>query len=499
MNENGHASTVESLWGEKSRFSEMMAAIVSIMGGLVIGTQSLAGLGSILAFPIAAIILMRPVYGLASAFFIVNVLFIFDRTQRIGFTLPVTGGTISATDLLYGLLIVCVVWRWAMDKDTYFPRNSLTIPLTLLMLWASISLITGILQGNEVKKSLIEWRPFLYMTIFYFTVFLVRDEKTLFSLINSFYAAYIATFVLGFVIFVQGRKAIEYYTMGQVDPGQSVLPRFTFVSADLVLTLLFMSMGLIIFIQNRRQKNFLIALSALLGLNLLLIQGRTQVLALFVGLIPIMALAPGLKRIKIIASGFAGVIFLALVIFGLAQTETGGKKIVDPILERFSGIYKAQTDVDQSLERRRMESDTIWPKILNRPVIGNTLGGKWSDDPKWVTVYKHDPTYIHSSWLFFLFKVGLIGTVLMLIVMYRASVVALSIVRDPANPYFRGIALGILATMPTYIFTGMLQPTLWHFQMAPVIGFEFAVVVIMDSILKRQDFQHGRYCGEAQV
>lgn len=486
MNWTNSSASTDLQWNVGSKFPVIVASVVSILGGLLIATQSLAGLGSILAFPVAAFILMRPIYGLVGIFFIVNVLFIFDRTQRIGLTLPVTGGTISATDLLYGLMIACVVWRWAMDKDTYYPRNRLTVPFTLLMIWATISLVAGISQGNEVKKSLIEWRPFLYMGIFYFTLFLVRDEETLLTLIKSFYAAYIATFVMGFMIFIQGRKAIEYYTMGQVDPGQSVLPRFTFVSADLVLSLLFMSMGLIIFLKDRRLKIFLIGLSALLALNLLLIQGRTQVLALFVGMIPIMILAPGLKRMKIIASGFAGAVFLALVIFGLAQTESGEKKIIDPILERFSGIYKSQTDVDQSLERRRMEGDTIWPKILNSPVIGNTVGSKWSNDPKWVTVYKHDPTYIHSSWLFFLFKLGLLGTILMLIIMYRASLLALSIARDQRNPYFRGIALGILSTIPAFVFTGVLQPTLWHFQMAPVIGFEFGVVVIMDDILKRQ-------------
>lgn len=485
----------DSLWSVDSRFPKTLAVIASVSGGLLIGSQSLAGLGSVLAFPIATLILMRPLYGLVSVFFLVNVLFIFDRTQRIGFTLPVTGGTISATDLLYALITACVIWRLTMLKDTYYPRNRLTVPLTMLLIWSVISLVMGISQGNEVKKSLVEWRPFLYMGIFYLTVYLVRDEAKFFFLVRGFYWAYIATFILGFMIFIQGRKAIEYYTMGQVDPGQSALPRFTFVSADLVLTLLFMSIGLIIFIKDRRLKNYLIALSVLLGLNLLLIQGRTQVLALFVGMTPIMILAPGMKRMKMLASGFAGFIFLVLVILGLAQTESGGKKIIDPILERFSGIYKAQTDVDQSLERRRMESDVIWPKILNSPVIGNTLGSKWSNDPKWVTVYKHDPTYIHSSWLFFLFKLGLIGTILMLVVMYRASMLALSIVRDERNPYFRGIALGVLATIPTYVFVAFLQPTLWHFQMAPVIGFEFALVVIMNNILLRSDHgSKGRYC-----
>ncbi len=485
-----------SIWSVNSRFPEAIAVISSVSGGLLIGSQSLTGLMTILAFPVAIIILMRPLYGLISVFFLVNVLFIFDRTQRIGFTLPVTGGTISATDLLYALIMACVIWRVTMLKDTYYPRNILTVPLTLLMIWSVISLVIGISQGNEVKKSLIEWRPFLYMGIFYFTVYLVRNEETFYTMVKSFYWAYVATFILGFMIFIQGRKAIEYYTMGQVDPGQSALPRFTFVSADLVLTLLFMSLGLIIYLKDGRLKNYLIALSALLGLNLLLIQGRTQVLAMFVGMIPIMILAPSLKRMKIIASGFAGSIFLALVIFGLAQTESGEKKIIDPILERFSGIYKAQTDVDQSLERRRMESDTIWPGILNRPVIGNTLGSKWSNDPKWVTVYKHDPTYIHSSWLFYLFKVGLIGTILMLVIMYRASMLALSIVRDERNPYFRGIAMGILATIPTYIFTAFLQPTLWHFQMAPVIGFECAAVVIMSNILKSGEVESKGFCSD---
>ena len=133
-----------------------------------------------------------------------------------------------------------------------------------------------------------------------------------------------------------------------------------------------------------------------------------------------------------------------------------------------------------------MESEAIWPGIFKHPVIGNGFGSKWSSDPRWVTVYKHDPTYIHSSWLYFLFKMGAVGTILILLLMFRASALALSIVRDPRKPFFRGIALGILATMPTFVFTGILQPTLWHFQMTPIIGFEFAVVVIMDHILSRR-------------
>jgi|GEM_PF-1184741 len=487
-----YASAIE--FSERSRsqvVQNVVAATASVIGGVLIGTQSLIGFGSILAFPMAMFILARPVYGLMGIFFVVNVLFVVDRMQRIGFTLPVTGGTISATDLLYGLMIACVIWKWTMDKDVYYPRNRLGTPLFLLLAWAAICLFIGIASGNEVKKSMIEWRPLLYLSIFYLTVFLVRDEQTLVLVIKSFVIAYLATFALGFAIFVQGRKAIEYFTMGQIDPGQSILPRFTFVSSDLVLTLLFMSIGLIIFLRDQRYKIFLVMLSALLVVNLLLIQARTQILALFVGMTPIMILAPGLKRIKLIAAGFAGAMFMAVVIFSLAQTESGQKKIIDPILERFSGIYKQQTDVDQSLERRRMESEAIWPGIFKHPVIGNGFGSKWSSDPRWVTVYKHDPTYIHSSWLYFLFKMGAVGTILMLLLMFRASALALSIVRDPRKPFFRGIALGILATMPTFVFTGILQPTLWHFQMTPVIGFEFAVVVIMDDILRRKWIETG--------
>lgn len=462
-----------------------IAGSASVMGGVLIGTQSLIGFGSILAVPVAVFFLARPVYGLIGIFFVVNVLFVVDRMQRIGFTLPVTGGTISATDLLYGLLTACVIWKWTMDKDIYYPSNKLGTPLFLLLAWAGICLFMGIAGGGEVKKSMIEWRPLLYLSIFYLTVFLVRDEATLMLVLKGFLFSYLATFALGFSIFVQGRKAIEYFTMGQIDPGQSILPRFTFVSSDFVLTLLFMAIGLIIFLRDQRYKIFLVILSSVLVLNLLLIQARTQILGLFIGMAPIIILAPGLKRIKIMAAGFAGIMFLAVAIFAIAQTESGQKKIIDPILERFSGIYKKQTDVDQSLERRRMESDAIWPGIVKRPLIGNGFGSKWTTDPKWVTVYKHDPTYIHSSWLYFLFKTGLIGTMLMLFLFYRAAMLALSIVRNPSNPFFRGISLGILATMPTFVFSGLLQPTLWHFQMTPIIGFEFAVVVIMADILER--------------
>ena len=370
-----YASDIE--FSERSRFQvvpNVVAAAASVIGGVLIGTQSLIGFGSILAFPMAMFILARPVYGLMGIFFVVNVLFVVDRTQRIGFTLPVTGGTISATDLLYGLMIACVIWKLTMDKDAYYPRNKLGKPLFLLLAWAAICLFMGITSGNEVKKSMIEWRPLLYLSIFYITVFLIRDERTLLLVIKAFFLAYLATFALGFAIFVQGRKAIEYFTAGQIDPGQSILPRFTFVSSDWVLTLLFISIGLIIFLRDQRYKTYLIVLSALLVLNLLLIQARTQILSLFVGMTPIIILAPGLKRIKLIAAGFAGVMVLAVVIFSLAQTESGQKKIVDPILERFSGIYKKQTDVDQSLERRRMESEAILPGIFKRPIIGNGFG-----------------------------------------------------------------------------------------------------------------------------
>lgn len=492
MNGTSQLSDYSSNWASTSQFPKVLAAVVSVLGGLLVGTQSLSGFGSILAFPLAAIVLARPLYGLISIFLVINVLFIFDRTQRIGLTLPVTGGTISATDLMFALLSLCAIWKWTMDKDSYYTPNRIGTPIALLLIWSVLSLAMGVSLGNEVKKSLIEFRPVLYMSaMFFLVIFLVRNEKDLILVMKGFLWAYLATFALGFLIFVQGRKAIEYYTMGQVDPGQSVLPRFTFVSADLVLSLLFMAMGLLIFLKDQREKIYLICLCALLALNLLLIQGRTQVIALFVGMIPILVMAPGLKRIKILFSGFVGVIFLAIAIFALAQTEAGEKKIIDPILERFSGIYKAQTDVDQSMERRRMEKDAIWPKIENRPIIGNTLGAKWSNDPKWVTVLKHDPTYIHSSWLFYLFKLGLLGTFLLIFIIYRGSVLALKIVRNDSNPVFRGLALGILATLPTFAFTGLIQPTLWHFQMTPVMGFELAVVVVMDNILKNND-QYGR-------
>ncbi len=52
--------------------------------------------------------------------------------------------------------------------------------------------------------------------------------------------------------------------------------------------------------------------------------------------------------------------------------------------------------------------------ILARPITGHWFGAKWSNDPKWVWEYKYDVTYIHSSWLFYLYKMGLVGTVLMI-------------------------------------------------------------------------------------
>ncbi len=468
----------------------VVAVALSTLAGLLVGSLSLTGLGAICGLAAACFFAARPLYGVVGILFVVNILCVIDREQRIGFTLPGVGGTISATDLCYALMMACALWKLTMARDTYFPKNKLTTPLSILLIWSLVGLVIGLASGNQVKKTLIEWRPFLYLTIFYLTVFFVRDKETFVWVMKSFFLAYLATFALGFSIFVQGRKTIEYFTVGQMDLGQSILPRFTFVPSDWVLSLLFISLGLIVFLKNRKHLPVLVLLSLLLVLNLFLIQARTQIVGLFLGLVPILVLAPGPKRLQFIAAGITSLMFIALLLFSLAQTESGQKKIVDPIAERFSGIYKKQTEVDQSLERREIEFKVMQNKLLNRLLIGHGFGSKWTNDPIWETVYKYDVTYIHSSWLFFLFKIGLIGAFLILYLFYQTVRMAFDIIRDERIPMFRGIALGILATMPTLAFAGVLQPTLWHFQTAPIIGFEFAMVVIMAHLLS-QEKQYG--------
>ncbi len=463
-----------------------VASAVSVLAGLLVGSLGLSGFAAIFGLIAAYIFLARPLYGLVGTFFVLNLLMVIDREQRIGFTLPGVGGTISATDLCYALMIACAIWKVTMGRDSYFPENKLTTPLAILFVWSVVELAVGIAAGNQVKKTLIEWRPFLYLTIFYLTVYLVRDRETFVWVMKGFFLAYVATFGLGMSIFVQGRKTIEYFTVGQMDPGQSALPRFTFVPSDLVLCLLFICLGLIIFLKDRKRVPVLTLMAALLLLNLFLIQARTQIVALFLGLIPILVLAPGPKRLQFIAAGAAGLVFVALLLFSLAQTESGRKKIVDPIAERFSGIYKKKTEVDQSLERREIEFKVMQHKLVNRPLIGHGFGSKWTTDPIWTTIYDYDVTYIHSSWLFFLFKTGAIGAFLVMHLFYKTVRIALDIVRDERIPMFRGIALGIVAAMPTFAFSGILQPTLWHFQTAPIIGFEFAATVIMAHLLSQE-------------
>jgi len=462
-----------------------VALLLSVAAGCLIAFQSVMGLGAVVAFFAASFLVMRPLYGLMSILWVVNIVFVIDRGQRIGFTLPVTGGTISATDLLYALMVFTAALKWSIAQDIYYPRNRLGTPLFLLLTWSSVCLVMGILSGHEVKKSMIEARPLLYLCIFYLTVYFIRDKESFVFALKSFIYAYLVTFAIGFSIFVQGRKTIEYFTMGTVDLGQSLLPRFTLGSQDWVNTLLFLSIGLILFLKDSKTKMYLSLLTALLAFNLLLIQARTQIIAFFVGMIPIIILAPGTKKFKLIAAGLAGVVLLSLVVFSLAQTEVGQKKILDPIAERFSGIYKKKTEVDQSLERRLFEAEAMRSGILARPITGHWFGAKWSNDPKWVWEYKYDVTYIHSSWLFYLYKMGLIGTILMIVILARAFMIALALVRSVGNPLYKGVALGILATIPTYAFTGIFQPTLWQYFMNPILGFELGLLVVMEQLVGR--------------
>jgi len=488
------AAQIQDVW--KNRFAldnlNIVALAISVAAGCLIAVQSLMGLGAILALLIATFFVIRPLYGLMAILWVVNIVFVIDRGQRLGFTIPITGGTISATDLLYALMVTTAVLKWTIGRDVYYPRNRLGAPLLLLLLWSSICLVMGILSGHEVKKSMIEARPLLYLCIFYLTVFLVRNEASLVFVLKSFTYAYLVTFAIGLSIFVQGRKTIEYFTMGTVDLGQSLLPRFTLGSQDWVNTLLFISIGLILFLKDSRTKICLVILTALLAVNLLLIQARTQIVAFFVGMIPIIILAPGTKKLKIIAAGLAGVVLLSLILFSLAQTEAGQKKILDPIAERFSGIYKKKTDVDQSLERRLFEAEAVRSGILARPITGHWFGAKWSNDPKWVWEYKYDVTYIHSSWLFYLYKMGLVGTILTLFVLCRAFFLALRLVKSVRNPLYKGVALGILATIPTYAFTGIFQPTLWQYFMNPILGFELGLLVVMEQLVGRTNWADER-------
>lgn len=463
----------------------VVALAFSVAAGCLIAMQSLMGVGAILALLVATFFIMRPLYGLMAILWVVNIVFVIDRGQRLGFTIPVTGGTISATDLLYALMVTTVAVKWTIGRDAYYPRNRLGTPLLLLLLWSLVCLVMGILSGHEVKKSMIEARPLLYLCIFYLTIFLIREEKSFVFALKSFIYAYLVTFAIGLSIFVQGRKTIEYFTMGTVDLGQSLLPRFTLGSQDWVNTLLFISIGLILFQKEARTKMYLGILTAILALNLLLIQARTQIIAFFVGMIPVLILAPGTKKFKLIAAGLACAVLLSVVIFSLAQTEAGQRKILDPIAERFSGIFKKRTEVDQSLERRLFEAEAMRSGILARPVFGHWFGSKWSNDPKWVWEYKYDVTYIHSSWLFYLYKMGLVGTILMVLILCRSFILALSLVRSSGDPLYKGVALGILATVPTYAFTGIFQPTLWQYFMNPILGFELGLLVVMEQLLGR--------------
>ncbi len=147
--------------------------------------------------------------------------------------------------------------------------------------------------------------------------------------------------------------------------------------------------------------------------------------------------------------------------------------IMKSIFMRFTSTAQGTRDI--SLAARVIEAQTLWPKIAINPIFGYGSGSFYTYYSP-VELSSHRTNYVHIEWLDFLFKYGLIGTILFSAFYFKHLWHSFILWLSTKDTFLKPVLLGIFITTGALLITTIAGHQFTHKAGAFVISISAAIV-----------------------
>lgn len=439
-------------------YTPLLGALAAVYGALI-AIEPLAAAGLAVTLLVVALAFCAPVTHLAILLFLTAIVPYSLNNQYLGLS---TGPGLLLSDLflLTGLARAAVV----LAQVRLDPRRLAVLGLILAMgVWAVLAAYSGIQQGRDLSAVGLELRELGGFSAALIAMTLLLQPGSSSRLGRALLVLGLLLGLWGMAQWLGGlrfeaagdfgvREGVGYApgARGQVQGGLFAFPIAVIVAASVLIN------GKL---QGRPTRLVVSAILALNALSLLLTFERTfwVVTALAVGVV-ILRAGRARRTRAVLWTATAAIV-------GLAGVSAFSPHILQTASARLLSI--GQYSTDNSLRYRSVESDHVLREIYKAPVVGAGLGATiWWGRP-WDGVAPHTETYSHNGYLRLVWRLGLLGTGLLLLPLLLVMLWRTSAQRSPV---FAAIRVGAQASILALLIAAVLFPVFTGYGITTAIG-----------------------------
>jgi len=351
-------------------------------------------------------------------------------------------------------------------------RSPLTYPLLTLFLISFISAIISYKKGIPF----VGWTSDLNIILFYGLYFVVlynlktaKSVKTVF-----FFLATAVCFNMVVFKFPIAREAV-------------MVPRWGTIAASTYnLTVFFPILCLALLSKKRSKKVIYMLISVFLIIGIVLTFGRSRWLGFFGGTLFLFIFLPPFSKSRLLKfiSAALIVVIVYVMICGTFSSQHYAARLPALVWNRLGSITRFQTE--PPITTRFAESAAALKKVRQHPFIGNGLGATVTfTRTDYPTPFVETTRYIHNSYLFFLFKLGILGLLAFLWLCVAFVIYGIKVVRGLPDGVYRALALGFLSSFVASLIASIAAPDITSPIFSIYIGFLFGAVTVIGANAKK--------------
>jgi len=266
-----------------------------------------------------------------------------------------------------------------------------------------------------------------------------------------------------------------------------IVPRWGTVAASVYnLAVFFPILCLALLSKKWSKKIIYILISAFLIAGITLTFGRSRWFGLFGGTLFLFIFLPPFSKSRLLKfiSTVLIIIIVYVLICSMFSSQHYAARLPALVWNRLGTITRFQTE--PPITTRFAESAAALKKIRQHPFIGNGLGATVTfTRTDYPTPFVETSRYIHNSYLFFLFKLGIPGLLAFLWLCVAFVIYGIKVVRNLPDGVYRALALGFLSSFVATLIASIAAPDITSPIFSIYVGFLFGAVAVIGANVKR--------------
>lgn len=372
--------------------------------------------------------------------------------------------TIRIEDIL--LLVILFTWlaKMAIIKELGFiKKTELNTAIWIYSIFCVFATVVGVLRGNvnPVKGTFFVLKYLEYFVLFFLVVNNINKKKHVHLLLWSF-------FLVCLIITVYSMTKIgSVYRLSAPFEGEAGEPN-TF--GAYLLFLFSLSVGILLYVPNIKQRLFFIALAICTSIALMFTLSRGSYLGLTVSF-TVFLFITRYKRILLLLGALSAVIVLFLMPGAVQNRVLYTFSLWEPqVTEQSVRIFNIYFDPSSSA---RIES---WKVALQdwveRPFLGFGVSGRGLVDNQYLTVLSES---------------GILGLLAFLFLLWKLYSLSYSSVHITKSRFYQGLFLGYFAGYVGLLVHAFTANTFILIRVMEPFWFLTALMVVLPNILKEEE------------